>query len=304
MDPEEIGRKMDALGLWDAILPFNWAIKPTGTVFPYFCSAIKGDGTSVKIRFLMLEGWQTLHDFVRTRVDRNFGFYSTPMELAHFELVVLPDGTAKVYRHVPCFMPRELSENERTLAARILWEAFGVMMRIENERKLPLRYAAEKAMFARIETAPGHWEDAPMAIPDPRPHVEKISFAKSDISAAKDLPFANEESVEVDFRIMPTVMTREPRPRCAYALVVLDGTSGERVVFDRISPNPDGGLKALWEGVPARLLKHLIARGRIPGAIKVGSGRLFRMIRPLCEELPFRLSLHDSLPRLDEAFKV
>ena len=295
---------MDALGLWDSVLPFNWAIKPLGSVFPYFCTAIQGDGKSVKIRFLMLEGWQTLHDFVRTRVDRNFGFYSTPMELPHFELVVLPDGTVKVFRHVSCFMPRELSDAEKPLASRILWEAYGVMMRIESERRLPLRFAAEKAMFARIEKMKGVWEDAPMPIPEPQPHVEKISFEKKDVSAAKDLPFATEESVEVDFRILPTIMTREARPRCAYGLVVLDAATGEKIVSDRLSPTPDGGLKAMWEGVPSRLLKHLVARGRMPGEIKVLSGRLFRMVRPLCEEIPFRLSLHDALPRLEQAFKI
>ena len=91
-EPESIGARMDALGLWDALVPYNFAVKPRGTVFPYFCTVLKDDGKPVKARFLMLEGWQTLHDFVRVRMDRDFGFYSQPIEFPHFELVVLADA--------------------------------------------------------------------------------------------------------------------------------------------------------------------------------------------------------------------
>ncbi len=295
---------MAALGLWDAILPFNWAIKAKGTAIPYFCTTLTGDGKPVKMRFLLVEGWQTLHDFVRTRADRNFGFYSTPMELPHFELVVGTDGLIALFRHDPGYVPRALSETERDFVGRLLWEAFGVMMRIENEPKLPLKYADEKAMFARLETAPDVWEDAPLAIPDPRPHVEKIAFEKADVSQAKDLPFEAKEAIEVDFRLMPNLTTREARSRFAYVLCAIDSSSGERFISDKVSVNADCGLKEMWEKIPPRVLKHLLARGRIPGEIKLMSGRLFRMMRPLCEELPFKLSLHDELPRLEAAFKL
>lgn len=80
---ESIARKMDALGIWGSLLPYNWAVKPLGTVFPYFCMTMRGDRKPVKVRFLMLEGWQTLHDFVRARADRDFGFYSSPIEFPH-----------------------------------------------------------------------------------------------------------------------------------------------------------------------------------------------------------------------------
>ncbi len=303
-EPEEIGRRMEALGLWEAIFPYTWAVKPMGTVLPYFCTVLRGDGKLVKLRFFLLEGWQTLHDFVHTRVDRNFGFYSTPMELPHFELVVLPDGQVKVFRHDPGYVPRPLTPPENVRVGRMLWEAYGVMMRIESEPKLPLKYSAEKAMFARLEKAKDVWEDAPLSIPEPRAHVEKISFEKKDVAQAKDIPFESSEIVEVDFRLMPNLMTRDLRPRFAYVLCLVDATTGERLAFERLSVNVDGGLKELWENVPSRILKHLLARGRIPGEVKLVSGRLFRMLRPLCTELPFKLSLHDALPRLEEAFKL
>lgn len=302
--PEEIGGMMDALGLWGELMPYNWAIRPKGTVFPYFCTLLKDDRKEVKVRFLMLEGWQTFHDYIHTRLDRFFGYYLTPMELPHFELVVLSGGELKVFRHDPGYVPRVLTEGERGLVAKVMWESYGVMLRIESDRRLALSFADTNAMFSRVEGSDGVWSDMPLPIPRPERYVERISFPKEDVEKAKDLPFVRQEVIEVDFRLLPGVVTAEPRPRCAYALVATDAATGERIVSDKVSIGREGGLKALWEAMPARLLKHIIARGRFPGEIKLVSGRVFRMLRPLCLQIPFRLSLHDRLPHLEEAFKV
>lgn len=298
MEIEEIGAKMDALGLWEALGPFNWAVKPKGTVLPYFCSVFKGDGNPVKVRFMMLEGWQTLHDYVHARVDRNFGFYSSPMEMPQLELVVTVSGEVKIFRHDPGYMPAEANEAWRSLAKKILWEAYGVMMRVESDRALPMKFASERSIFARVEVATGKWEDAPLEIPQPRPYVEKIVLGKDDVSRAKDLPVVSGDVLEIDFRLLPSLMTKEERPRCVYELVAVDPAGGERAFCCRVSADPEAGLKGMWESVPIRVLRGMVERGRVPGTIKVVSGRLFRMLRPLCMELPFKLSLHDSLESL------
>ena len=293
---EDIGAKMDALGVWEAVAPYNWAVCPKGTVFPYFCCVMKGDGNPVNVRFMMVEGWQSFHDFVRTRIDVNFGFYSTPMEIPHFELVFVSGGTVRLFRHDPCFMPRLATDAERAFCSKILWESFGVMMRVEADSELPMKFAAEKAMFARVEGDGGEWSDKALSIPDPRPHVESVTFAKVDLAKAKDLPFAAEEKIAVDFALVIGLSTKEPRARCVYRLSAYDAATGEQFIADAVSPVPDGGLRAMWENVAPRLLKHLLARGRIPGEIMVCSQRLFRMLRPLCLDLPLKLSLHDKLP--------
>ena len=121
--PEDIGRRMDGLGLWDAAAACNWGVKPRGVAFPYFCSFVRGDGRPVKARFLMLDGWQTFHDYMRFGLDRDFGFYSTPSEMPHFELVVTADGAAHVFRHDPGYVPRRLDgDAERALVAKVLEE--------------------------------------------------------------------------------------------------------------------------------------------------------------------------------------
>lgn len=292
---EEIGARMDALELWKLLEPFNFAVKPRGTVFPYFCTILKGERKPIKVRFLMLEGWQTLHDYVRTRIDRNFGFYSTPIEMPHLELVILEDRSMKLFRHDTGYMPVEANEVQRSLAARILWEAYGVMMRMETDNRLPMKYSEEKAVFARVETAEEAWEDRPLAIPDPPPHTEKVAFPKVDVKAAQDLPFVKNDVFELDFALLANVMTKEARPRCVYELKAVDLKTGAPVIASRVSLHPEGGLKGMWESMPVQVLKELLRCGRIPGEVRVRSGRVFRLLRPLCMELPFKLSLQDKL---------
>lgn len=291
---EELGVKMDALAIWEEIAPFNFAVKPKGTVFPYFCTVLKGDGAPVKIRFLMLEGWQTLHDFVRVRIDRNFGFYSSPMEMPHLEMVITSGGEVKLFRHDAGYIPSEANEAQCALASKILWEAYGVMMRVESDRSLPLKFSGEKAVFARVEKSAGEWCDEPLVIPPPPPYTETVKLPKTDVAAAKDLPFAATEAVELDMHILPGVMTKETRPRTVYELAAYDG-AGTKIIERRASMDPGTGLKALWEMLAGEVLKAFIARGVVPGEIKVVSGRVFRFLRPLCLELPFKLSLHDRL---------
>lgn len=302
--PEDIGRKMHALGLWTEFGRFTWAVRLNGYAVPYFCTVARGDGKPVSVRFMMLEGWQTLHDFVRTGHDRNYGYYSNPMEMPHFELVVLADGSIGVFRHDPGYFPRALNAREGELVTRILWEAYGLLLRLESEESLPLKFADEQAMFARVEGPDGVWRDAPLAIPSSPPYVERVSFPKDDFARAKDLPFDADEVLDVDFRLLPTVATCESRPRCCYLLAAVDGKTGERAVWSKMSVNADCALKTLWERMAPRFLKHLLARGHIPGEIRLVSGRVFRMLRPMGVELPFKLSLHDRLPQLEAAIAL
>lgn len=298
-DIESIGARMDALGLWDALAPYKFAVKPRGVAFPYFCTVAKGDKDGpVKARLLMLEGWQTMHDFVLTRLDSDFGFYSSPLEFPRFELVVANDGQVRAFRYDAGFMPQDVPKERRDFVAKILWEAFGVFLRVEGDRSLPLRFADGRALFARVERPDGTWSDEPLEIPDPPPHKETVLLSKDLVKAAQDLPFVADDALELDFRLLPTVMTDEPRPRTVYELVAADAKTGERAFACRASLAGDGGLRSLWEAMPSQALQEIVRRGKVPGEIRVRSGRVFRLLRPLCLDLPFKLSLHDRLERV------
>lgn len=288
---EEIGRKLDALGLWDALVACNFAIRPRGTVFPYFCTALSGEQPALKVRLLMLEGWQTFHDYLRGRADRFFGVASTPVELSHFELLFLQTGEFKAFRYDAGYMPREVESRELPLVAKLLWEVYGLMLRLESDRQLPLRYAAEQAVFARVESAPDVWEDAPLAIVQPQPYVEKVQFDREMLRKAGDLPLAEDETLVVDFRMLPNVATREARPRCLYELSMVDAATKADRFRERTSVVPAVGLKGMWESMPSQVLGNLLKLGRIPRQVHCPSPRVFRFLRPLCVELPIKLSI-------------
>lgn len=297
---EEIGLQMDGLDLWKRIADHNWAVRPRGAAFPYFCTVMVGDDSPVKARFLMLEGWQTFHDYVHVRFDRNYGFCSSPIELPHYELVVLKGDKPRLFRHDAGFLPIRVAPEKLPMVEKMLWEAFGFMLRFETQLQLPMKYFDEAAIFSRVETADGVWEDAPLPFLPPRPHVEKVSFPKDLVKKVVDLPQTATESISLDFRLLPNVITREPRPRCVYALVGVDAV-GKKLFDCRVSINPQGGLRGLWEAMPVSVMSELVAMGRVPGEIRLCSGRVFRLLRPLCVELPVKLTLKDSIPALDIA---
>ncbi len=299
----EIGAKMDALGLWDKLLPFNWAIKPNHTALPYFCITLKDDMQPVKVRLLFLEGWQTLHDFLRTRVDRNFGVYSSPTEFPHYELIILANGTCQAFRHDTGYLPIELKDNsERTFFAKLLWQAYGVMLRMETDEKLPLRFFTDQAIFSRIENNKGKWSDEPLNVSPPPPYVEKVSFSKPELQKAKDLPIENDEVWELDFRLTTKYTLSEPRPRSLYSLQAINSATHEKLIDTGVVYDKSRGLKELWMSMPPQIVREIIRLGRLPSEIKLVSGRVFRLLRPLCIELPFKLSMHDSLPNLEKLF--
>jgi len=303
MTVEEIGRKMDALGAWEVTMPCHWAVKPHGCAFPYFCCTLRGEVPAVKVRFLLLEGWQTFHDFVRTRLDADFGFYSRPSELPHFELMILASGEMKLFRHDPGYVPREADEQGRERCARMLWEAYGVMLRLESDSRLPLSFADARAVFARVEGARGDWRDEPLEIPQPRPHVEKVALSKRTVAEAKDLPLRSGEALELDLCLVPGMMTCESQPRSLYLLAAVDAATGEVAFRDKLSVDAEAGLRGLWEGMAQRVLAHFVERRGVPGEVRVPTGRVFRLLRPLCLELPFKLSKVAELPHFSAALR-
>jgi len=303
MTVEEVGAKMNALDAWSVAFPCHWAVKPHGSAFPYFCCTVKGDVPGLKVRVLLLEGWQTFHDYLRTRLDHDFGFYLSPMEFPHFELLVLTNGTVRLSRNDPGLLPQFANERACAFCAPMLWECYGVMLRLESDPKLPLAYADEKAVFARVQSSDGTWRDEPLVIPPPRPHVEKVAFPKKDLAAARDLPIRSDEVFELDLRLVQGLSTQEARPKLVYMLAAVDAKSGAVVFRDRTAIQGDSGLRGLWEGMAPRVLQHFLERKAIPGEIRVSSGRVFRILRPLGLELPFKLVKVTELPHFPAAFQ-
>ena len=300
----ELAEKMDALNLWGALKERNWALKPLGTVMPYFCTARPvDDEAGVRARLLFIEGWQTFHCFVASCADRWFGYYTSPMEIAHYELIIFTDGRKFLARYDPGFVPREPTLEEESFLRRLMWQAYGVMMRLESSKELIMKYSSEMALFARVETKSGQWEDAPMKIPPFHPIIDRISIPKKVADAVKDLPIVEDFIIASEMKILQGVSSRGNRPKLCYAFVAIDAKSKTRLFRELMSINDvQSGVKGLWESLAGRMFDWFLKSGKVPSEIQLLSGRLFRYLRPVCMTLPIKLSLHDRIDALAEAF--
>lgn len=291
----EIAKKIDGLDLWKKLIPHNWALRPLGSIYPYFCIFLGPDRPEVKFRLLLLEGWQTMHDFVRLRLDRSWSFYTSPIELNHFELVYLVTGEIGAFRHDTGYLPRPISEKEDVLLKKLLWQVYGMMIRIEADDNIPMSFAANKAIFARREAGRGKWVDEELKLIPMRPHVEHIEYRREMMKKAKDLPVKKDIAFEVDLRIVFGKATNEPRPKLIYEYIAVDASSRKVVARRQTAFDQEKGLRGIWEGLPGLMLETFLEKGMIPGEIKVKSKRVYRLLGPLTMELPFRLSLHKDL---------
>ncbi len=297
---EELMRQIEALGFWPGYV--QWVLMPQGSVYPYFgMIEALADNPEIKAQGLFLEGWQTFHDYNLWRHDHNYGFISFPGELPGFLCLWLKNGEVKAFRQDPGYKTRPLNDREEALFHKLVRESFGLVMRIENDPKLCHKYLEEGSLFGRRQVNVRKWEDVPVPLVQPRPHVERVSLPKADVDAAKDKPLLKERVVDVAFRCNPHYTTTEAHSRMAYDLDVRDAADGKSLVSIRMSVRPPQCTIAdMWQNLAPGLLREFVKLGFVPGEIRVCSQRVFRLLRPLTMQLPFKLSLHDELPGFEE----
>lgn len=300
-NPLSIAADLAALDAWRTAAPHNWALIARGEPEPFFATVVVDQPAPVRARLLLLRGWKTFNNFVIARHDPSFGVAMSPMELDHFELVELADRSVKLFVHRPGYVPVPPDAAESGLLGRLLYECYGLLMRFEEDETLALRYAGERAMFARREGEDGKWADVPLPLPERPPvFMEQVPLAKDLLARAGGLPFDGAAALELDLFLIPGYRTNEPRPRLLYLFAGVDATTGQRIVWEKLSVSgaPDG-LLSLWEHLAGRLLAAFLALGRVPGTVNVRSNRMVRFIRPLGLNLPFKLVTHAKLPALD-----
>ncbi len=308
-DAYETARAISALGLWEKAAAHNWALVPQTSELPYLVTAgpEKKDGSPVIGRLQLFPGFLPFRDFMLSRRVTDFGVGMSPIDFDHFELVSAKGGVTELLVYEPGFVPRTPTDAERKFIAPLLYECYGLMLRLDENPDLPLMYAKDNALFARKEVSEDVWIDGPLKIPKEgqEPYTEQVSLNKAKCEAAAKLPMSAQEKWEIDFVMVPTYQTRERRPRFLYVLAGVDSATGERRLWEKMSVDgKPGGLKRLWEGHAQRALDRMLAVGRVPGALHVRSQRMARFLRPLGMQLPFKLVQHAKLPALDAALNL
>lgn len=300
-NPQEIAEAIAKLGTWETAAANNFALIPLGSKEPYLVSVAAKTPPPVKARILFFRGWRPFHNFVIARQDRDFGVAVSPAELDHLEAVFTEDGEVQLISFRAGCVPVPPDHDERIVMARLLYETYGLMMRFENEVTLGMKYADERALFARIEGKDGKWQDGPHSVPETPPQfVERVELKKDLVSHASDVPFAAGTVWELDFFRLPgQVESPNDRPKTLYLFAAVDAVTGERRIWDLLTVNGEKGLLNAWEKFAPRVLDAVIAGGFVPGEIRVRSMRMVRFLRPLGMHLPFKLVVNSKLAVID-----
>jgi hypothetical protein len=304
-DSAAIAQAIVALGNWETACKHNWALVPQTSEHPYLVMAVveRNEKSPVAARLMLFPGFTALRDFLLARRVADFGVGTSPMEYSRYELAAARDGRAELIVYEAGFVPRKPTQAETAFLAPLLYECYGVMLRLDADADLPRTYSKKNALFARKELSENVWIDGPLKVPDENadPYTEKVALDRAKCEKVRSLLFAPAEEWEVDFFAVPAYQTRDVPARCLYVLTAVDAKTGERMMWEKMSVDgkPDG-LKRLWESVAQRMLDRFLARERVPGRLHVRSGRMMRFLRPLGLHVPFKLVQFQTLPMLEK----
>ena len=287
----ELIQKIEALDQWNVIFTYNWVARSRLSPFPYFCTATehKRKEGQVVHRYHLIEGWEAVHWTMHARKDPEYGYADPELERPEFRILFAGERSQVIRQNTGRF-PRDLTPSESDLVYAILWQMYGLVMRFSEDHNLPLKYSsAGPAVFSRVETSPGVWEDAPEPIPPPRPYKESVGIFKPFIAEANRQPHLKDVTWEVAFvrrQSSLDIWKGQPFP---YLLAVVDYAASAYVCREEVTTAPDLTLKDMWQGLANVLLQKMIKVHAIPSEIHVDNARLYRFLSPLCRELPIKL---------------
>ncbi len=142
------------------------------------------------------------------------------------------------------------------------------------------------------------WEDSRLTVAPPR--LEVHTQVPPDLLDAARRARRIDQVVEVDFFMVPSVIgEKTERPRCAYALLVVD--SGIGMILGMQLETAEPNLQAMWGRVGARFLEALSKHGTLPARVAVCDPRVAQLLTPIANHLQLELVHAARLRNLDDA---
>ena len=304
---DEVAKAITSLNVWKKASKYNWALVSELFDKPIVAAVNPTPNGPIAARLMLFNGFAAHRDFLIFRQNPDISFAFSPIDFDHYEVIGLKDGSAEIFDYRPGYIPVHPDAETRTLLAPVIYECYGLMLRMDENPELPASYADEKAIFARKEGLDGKWHDAPLKPPnlDTVTWTERVGLDRAKCSQASRLNMEPTEAWEADFIQMPLYRTGDLQSRVMFMAVAVDARTGERRVWQKLAVDPAvprngtlDALKPLWESLASHFLNGVIGHGRVPGAIHVRNQRMMRFLRPLGLQLPFRLVLHRELPQL------
>ena len=255
---DEIAKAIASLNLWKKAAKYNWALVSELFDRPLVAAVNPNPAGPIVARLLLFNGFLAHRDFLIFRQNPDVSFALSPMDFDHYEVIALKDGSAEVYDYRPGFVPVHPDEETRAQLAPVLYECYGLLLRIDEDPELPALYLKDKALFARREGLDGKWHDAPLRPPnlDTVTWTERVGLDRAKCSQAARLDMAADEAWEIDFTQMPLFRTDDKPARLMYLLAAVDAKTGDRRVWQKLAVVPalprNGtmeALKPLWESL-------------------------------------------------------
>ena len=304
---DEVAKAIAALKVWKKASKYNWALVSELFDKPLIAAVNPTPNGPIVGRLMLFNGFAAHRDFLIFRQNPDLSFATSPIDFDHYEVIGLKDGSVEIYDYRPGFIPVHPDAETRALLAPVIYECYGLMLRIDEDPELPALYIKDQALFSRKEGLDGKWHDAPLRPPnlDTVTWTERVGLDRVKCAQAVRLNMEPEEAWEVDFTQMPLYRTDGQQARMMFLFAAVDAKTGERRVWQKLAVDPSiprngtlDAMKPLWESLAAHVLDGVIRRGKVPGAIHVRNQRMMRFLRPLGLQLPFKLVLHQEMPQL------
>ena len=304
---DEVAKAIAALKVWKKASKYNWALVSELFDKPLIAAVNPTPQGPIAGRLLLFNGFLAHRDFLIFRQNPDLSFATSPIDFDHYEVIGLKDGSAEIYDYRPGFIPVHPDAETRALLVPVIYECYGLMLRIDEDPELPALYMKDQALFSRREGLDGKWHDAPLRPPnlDTVTWTERVGLDRVKCAQAVRLNMEPEEVWEADFTQMPLYRTDDRQARMMFLFAAVDAKTGERRVWQKLAVDPSiprngtlDAMKPLWESLAAHVLVGVIRRGKVPSAIYVRNQRMMRFLRPLGLQLPFKLVLHREMPQL------
>lgn len=270
------------------------------------------------VRFLL--GWKAFYDLVTRLADPAKQVPTWLLEIRMVELLFVSgdllfeheqkllktlkrqaDATCAtpVFRSIiPGYHPWLPEERERDLLEAVLYQTFGMAMRVEEDSLL-LKNRFPREILMRKPDAQGGWKDAWSPVKEVGDEEVEVRIESKRLQAIRALPL---KPVTMQLDLLFTPLQIQPagqRPQTAYVLLAVDAESGFILAGDLLHATE--GIAHMWAQIPERLLEIFDRLGGCPARIEIATDRMANLLRPLGEFLPFKMVRRENLALLEAA---
>ena len=270
------------------------------------------------VRFLL--GWKSLYELVTRIADPAKQVATWLLEIRMVELLYVSGNllfehelpvlqavnrkagdtcASPVFRSViPGYHPWLPDAKERELLETVLYQAFGMAMRVEADALL-LKGRFPQEILIRKKDERGVWQDARSPVKEIGDEEVEVRIDTKRLQGVKEKPL-KPFAMQLDLVFTPLRLLPDgTRPQTAYVILGVDAESGFIVAGELLQATE--GIAKMWSQIPGKLLQIFEQIGGCPETIEVCADRMANLLRPLGEYLPFKMVRREKLAMLERA---